>query len=122
MASRMCQYACLPAPKTVTSCTEWRFFSSIVDARAVLNAVTSSALIKPVVLPFGSFSGGEIDFPYLNCTLHVKRRDIYFLQSSKVFHNVLQSFGNCQALVFTNHKSIVQRFCKIDISNILKKL
>lgn len=44
----MCQYACLPAPKTVRSCTECLFLRSIVDASAVRKAVTSSALIKPV--------------------------------------------------------------------------
>lgn len=47
----MCQYACFPAPKTVTSWTECRFLSSMVDARAVRKAVTSSALMRPVVLP-----------------------------------------------------------------------
>lgn len=43
----MCQYACLPAPKTVRSWTECRFLRSMVDARAVRKAVTSSALMRP---------------------------------------------------------------------------
>ena len=47
----MCQYACLPPPKTVTSWTDWRFLRSMVEARAVRKAVTSSALIRPVVRP-----------------------------------------------------------------------
>ena len=37
----MCQYACFPAPKTVTSWTFARFLKSIVLARAVRKAVIS---------------------------------------------------------------------------------
>ena len=50
-ARRICQYACLPAPNTVTECTFERFENSRLDARAVLNAVSSSALIKPRGVP-----------------------------------------------------------------------
>ena len=59
LARRMCQYACLPAPNTVISCTDCRFFSSMVDASAVRKAVTSSALMRPVVLPRLSNSVSE---------------------------------------------------------------
>jgi hypothetical protein len=55
----MCQYACLPAPKTVRSCTLWRFLRSMVEARAVRKAVTSSALTRPVVLPRASMRVSE---------------------------------------------------------------
>lgn len=50
----MCQYACLPAPKTVTSWTDLRFLNSAVDAKAVRNAVSSSALITPRGFPTAS--------------------------------------------------------------------
>ena len=70
-ASRMCQYACFPAPKTTTSCTFARFLKSIVLASAVRKAVISSALIrargepdlsKRVRLPFGVVLGAlEVD-------------------------------------------------------------
>ena len=59
MASLMCQYACLPAPKTVTSCTDWRVFSNIVEQSAVRNAVISSALSRPVVFPMVSSKVSE---------------------------------------------------------------
>lgn len=41
----------MPAPKTVTSCTECRFLMSNVLAKAVRNAVSSSALINAVGAP-----------------------------------------------------------------------
>lgn len=47
----MCQYACFPAPKTVTSCTDCRFLMSIVLASAVRKAVNSSALMSAVGAP-----------------------------------------------------------------------
>ena len=47
----MCQYACLPAPKTVMECTLWRFEKISVDAKAVRNAVSSSALMNPRGVP-----------------------------------------------------------------------
>lgn len=66
-----------------------------------------------MVLPFGQFSGGDIDLSYLNATAIVNRRDVYFIHSKKVFHNLLASVGNRQALVFTNHQSVISRFCNL---------
>jgi hypothetical protein len=63
-----------------------------------------------MVMPFGDFEKDEIDLPYLNTTVRLKRDDLYFLYSPKVFHNVLSSIGR-KSYVFTNHKSIVKRFC-----------
>ena len=42
----MCQKACLPAPKTTTSCTFARFLKSMVLASAVRKAVISSAFMR----------------------------------------------------------------------------
>jgi hypothetical protein len=49
----MCQYACLPAPKTVSVLRWVRRHNSKVEASAVRNAVISSALRKPVGAPEG---------------------------------------------------------------------
>jgi hypothetical protein len=71
-----------------------------------------------LVLPFGDFTGGEIDLPYLNAIVKARRGDIYLINSNKVFHKVNESGPNRQALVFTNHRSVVQRFCNIQLSNL----
>lgn len=63
-----------------------------------------------LVMPFGHFTGGEVDLPYLNATVASKRRDLYIIYSNKVFHNVCASSPEREVYVFTNHRSIVQRF------------
>jgi hypothetical protein len=61
-------------------------------------------------MPFGDFTESEIDLLYLNTTVRVKRRDLYFIHSPKVFHNVCSSSFGRECYVFTNHTSIVRRF------------
>lgn len=50
-ARRMCQYACLPAPKTVIVLTCLRLLKTNSDVSAVRNAVRSCALIRPMGRP-----------------------------------------------------------------------
>lgn len=50
-ASRICQNACLPDPKTARYFNRERRLKSNDDARAVRKAVSSSALIKPMGSP-----------------------------------------------------------------------
>ena len=75
-----------------------------------------------MVLPFGDFTGGEIDLPYLNARVKVKRKDIYLINSNKVYHTVCESSPDRQVLVFTNHRSVVQRFCNIQITNLFTQI
>jgi hypothetical protein len=64
-------------------------------------------------MPFGEFSRGEIDLSYLNTTVRVKQGDLYFIHSLKVFHNIyFSSFGR-ECYVFTNHTSVIRRFCSL---------
>jgi hypothetical protein len=62
------------------------------------------------VIPFGDFKKGEIDLLYLNTTVRVKREDLYFIHSPKVFHNIYSSSLGRECYVFTNHTSVVKRF------------
>lgn len=71
-----------------------------------------------LVLPFGKFSGGEIDLQYLNSKVLAQRGDLYLLRSNRVYHNVYPCTTR-QSLVFTNHRSVIQRFTVIDTQNIL---
>lgn len=71
-----------------------------------------------MVLPFGDFTGGDIDLPYLNATVKARRGDIYLINSNKVYHTVGACSPNRQVLIFTNHKAVVQRFCNIDVTNL----
>jgi hypothetical protein len=66
-----------------------------------------------MMMLFGEFSRGEIDFPYLNTTVRVKRGDLYFIHSPKVFYNICSSSFGRKCYVFTNHTSIVRRFCSL---------
>jgi len=75
-----------------------------------------------LVLPFGNFSGGEVDLKYLNTTLTIRRKDMYFINSNSVYHNVLPSFENKKVLVCTNHRSFLARFCKINTTNLYNNL
>ena len=47
----MCQYACLPAPKTAMECTFERLQKSAEAASAVRKAVSSSAFMKARGVP-----------------------------------------------------------------------
>jgi hypothetical protein len=71
-----------------------------------------------LVLPFGHFTGGDVCLSYLNARVKVRRGDIYLINSNKVFHNVAESSLSREVLVFTNHRSVIQRFCTINIANL----
>jgi hypothetical protein len=71
-----------------------------------------------LVLPFGHFTGGDVCLPYLNARVKARRGDIYLINSNKVFHNVAESSLSREVLVFTNHRSVIQRFCTINIANL----
>jgi hypothetical protein len=62
---------------------------------------------------FGSFTSGMIDLSYLNTTSKLKRRNLYLLHSSKIFHNLVNNSIKRQSFVFTNHTSVVRRFVHI---------
>ena len=69
-----------------------------------------------LVLPFGNFTIGTVDLPYLNTNVYPERGDIYLLCSNKIYHNVISSEKEKrQVLVFTNHKSVVQQFIDVSI-------
>lgn len=55
-ASRICQYACRPEPKTVSVRTFVRFANRHEEASAVLNAVRVCAWRKPRGQPSGEYS------------------------------------------------------------------
>lgn len=93
----------------------WRYISLMFwNATSVSKShVDSRDYNWCLVMPFGSFTIGSIDLPYLNTTFMPKRRDLYLLRSNKVFHNVLPSSITRQSFVFTNHSSVVRRFVDI---------
>jgi hypothetical protein len=63
-----------------------------------------------IILPFGQYSGGAIDLPYINAKVHAQRGDICFLRSNYVYHNVDDYSGDRQSLVATNHNAVLKRF------------
>ena len=68
-------------------------------------------------MSFRKFSGEEIVLPYLNATIKAKRKDVYLLQSTKVYYGVLVNTKK-QALICINHTAIIRRFCNIDTTNL----
>ena len=74
-----------------------------------------------LVMPFGNCQGSMVDLPYLNSRVHACRGDMYLLHSPKVYHNVLGAEQR-QSLVFTNHKSVVQRFVDVTIPDYISTL
>lgn len=76
-----------------------------------------------LVLPFGNFTKGTVDLCYLNATVEAKRGDLYLLRSNEVYHDIVsEEVEDRQVLVFTNHKSVVQRFINTDLSDKLMKV
>jgi hypothetical protein len=66
-----------------------------------------------LVMIFGSFTSGMIDLPYFNTISKLKRKDLYLLHSSKIFHNLISSSIERQFFIFINHASVVRRFVHI---------
>lgn len=74
-----------------------------------------------MVLPFGDFEEGEAELFYLNTKVRARRRDLYLIQSPHVYH-AASIAERRQVLVFSNHNAVIQRFCEVDVSNILQKI
>jgi hypothetical protein len=71
-----------------------------------------------MVLPFEAFTGGAIDLKYMNTTLECRRGGMYFINSSKIYHELCTSSLERQALVCTNHRAVVKRYVNHDISHL----
>jgi hypothetical protein len=69
-----------------------------------------------MVLPFGAFTDGAVDLKYMNTTLECRRGGMYFINSSKIYHELCTSSPDKQALVCTNHRAVVKRYVNRDIS------
>ena len=87
-----------------------------------VNHVDVRDLIWSLVLLFGTFTGGDIDLPYLNTKIQARRADMYLVKSNKVFYNVDPASLEREVLVFTNHKGVIQRFCKVDTFNLFSRM
>ena len=68
-----------------------------------------------IVLSFGDFKECFLDLQYLNCTVKLRRRDMYFVDSHSVYHSICaeKTPSNRQCFVFTNHKAVVERISKL---------
>ena len=44
-----------------------------------------------MILSFSQFTSKEIELKYLNTRLCIQRKDIYFINSAKVYYNVVTS-------------------------------
>jgi hypothetical protein len=71
-----------------------------------------------MVLPFGAFTGGAVDLKYMNTTLECRRGGLYFINSSKIYHELCTSSPERQALICTNHRAVVKRYVNRDISHL----
>jgi hypothetical protein len=69
-----------------------------------------------MVLPFGAFTSGVIDLKYMNTILECRKSGMYFINSSKIYHELCTSSPERQALVCTNHRAVVKRYVNHDIS------
>lgn len=63
-----------------------------------------------VVIAFGGFKSGILDFPVLNVSVNLMRLDICFFWSKKLFHTVVDADQSRQTIVLTNHTAVVRRF------------
>jgi len=63
-----------------------------------------------LLIPFGDFLQGNLDLTFLNTLVSVKRGDMCFFWSSKIWHNLRDVLGDRQALLLTNHDSVLRRF------------
>jgi hypothetical protein len=71
-----------------------------------------------MVLLFGAFTGGAVDLKYMNTTLECRRRGLYFINSSKIYHELCTSSPERQALIYTNHRAVVKQYINRDISHL----
>lgn len=52
------------------------------------------------VVPLGSWTGGELCFPYLGVKLHLRQGDLVAFRAEQVYHSVAPSFGERITLSF----------------------
>lgn len=71
-----------------------------------------------LIVPFGKRSKGLVDLPYLNSTAKVSRGGLYIINSTSIYHNVVDSNIWRESLVLTNHAAVFKRFTNIDTSNL----
>jgi hypothetical protein len=69
-----------------------------------------------MVLLFEAFTSRAVDLKYMNTILEYRRSDMYFINSSKIYHELCTSSHEKQALVCTNHRAVVKRYVNRDIS------
>jgi hypothetical protein len=67
---------------------------------------------------FGAFTGRAIDLKYMNTILKYRRKGMYFINSSKIYHELCTSSLEKQALVCTNHRAVVKQYINHDISHL----
>ena len=63
-----------------------------------------------IAISFGNFANGVLDFPIINTSIGLKRCDICFFWSKKVFHTVANADKTRQSFILTNHTAVIQRF------------
>jgi hypothetical protein len=71
-----------------------------------------------MVLPFGVFTSGAVDLKYMNTILKCRRGGLYFINFSKIYHELCTSSSERQALICTNHRAVVKRYVNCDISHL----
>lgn len=62
------------------------------------------------VIPFGAFTQGFLDLPFLNTKVDVRRGDVACFDSKTLWHNVTGVIGGRKSIVLTTHRSVVNRF------------
>jgi hypothetical protein len=70
------------------------------------------------VFVFGEFSGGELEFIYLNTKIQLRPGDLICFKSAELYHQVMEYIGDRRSVVLTTHNSIVK---KGHIPNFYKK-
>jgi hypothetical protein len=71
-----------------------------------------------MVLLFRAFTSGAVNLKYMNTTLECRRGGLYFINSSKIYHELCTSSPERQALICTNHRAVVKQYVNRDISHL----
>jgi hypothetical protein len=69
-----------------------------------------------MIFLFRVFIGRAIDLKYMNTILECMKRDMYFINFSKIYHELYTFSLEKQALICTNHRAIVKQYVNCDIS------
>ena len=78
-------------------------------------------MVYCIVLPFSKFTESYLDLSYLHTLGNVKKRDIYILNSQKIYHTINNKDSNRQSLVFTNYNFVIKHFCTLNVLNLFSK-